>query len=87
MYVIIDFNVETMNPFEEITLSPKAKAYVDSFQNKSIFLKVIGTGMAKLNFFDIDYKDNSITRFNLLNDLENLKKSRKFKAINKLAKI
>ena len=81
---IIDFNVETMNPFEEITLSPKAKAYVDSFQNKSIFLKVIGTGMAKLNFFDIDYKDNSITRFNLLNDLENLKKSRKFKAINKL---
>ncbi len=81
---IIDFNVETMNPFEQISLSRKAKAYVDSFQNKSIFLKVIGTGMAKLNFFDIDYKDNSITRFNLLNDLENLKKSRKFSAINKL---
>ena len=81
---IIDFNVETMNPFDEISLSPKAKVYVEGIQNKSIFSKVIGTGMAKLNCFDIDYKDTAITRFNLLNDLENLKKSRKYSSISKL---
>ena len=81
---MLDLKIERMNPFEKISLSPKASAYISDFDNKSIFTKVIGAGLSRLNYFDIELKDNSFTKFNLLNGLEDLKMSRVLKSVSSI---
>lgn len=81
---MLDLKIERMNPFEKISLSPKASTYISDFDNKSIFTKVIGAGLSRLNYFDIELKDNSFTKFNLLNGLEDLKMSRVLKSVSSI---
>ena len=74
------YSLDTLN---NLKYSRKIRNYINKFENKSSFAKVIGAGINRFNFFDVKNKYEPFIKFNLLKNKEQIKLSRQLKALNK----